>query len=464
MRYWSTHRQSSKRNNNTFLKWWVISIIIVWAIFFIRNLDNAQDTSDGWDGFLIAGSGSVVIMDEAGKKKDAQNGDVFVVDDSMLSVLSGMIELSRNNTHIWADKWATVDTKLSSQSGNTIELTQWRMWLESDDTNNVELKHISAYIHSGSIVLLEQQKIHSIIYALKWDIEITWNGGQKYTLNTGNKIMVSQSDLVSPGADLQKLTDVIDDSIKQTALFLARNGDAILHSTVIPETNTWDTLVNGSGLMLSGNLNIAWNGGKYISITTPLDGWLIATDFVNIEGKILSTNVSKIMINDQEAIKKGTEWTFSVSQIPMNKDSIDIVYKAYDSGDNLLERGILTLYSTTKKQGTDKLVPTTFPTSDAVYKIISPGENPYKTSNSAVTVSGSVPKGTVEYITVNNFRLKKFIAKSTSWYYYANIAYGTMKDGFNLYEIKFYSSDNTLLSTQLFTIIKEWESSTLSWE
>jgi hypothetical protein len=148
----------------------------------------------------------------------------------------------------------------------------------------------------------------------------------------------------------------------------------------------------------------------------------------------------------------------------MMTDSLDLVYKAYDLGGNLLERWVITVYASEKKQWTDKLIPTTFPTSDANYRILSPSENPYKTNTSAITVSGSVPKGTVSYITVNNFRLKKFIPNTTSWYYYANTAYGTMKEWFNLYEIKFFDANNSLLSTQLFTIIKEWNSSTLSWE
>jgi hypothetical protein len=148
----------------------------------------------------------------------------------------------------------------------------------------------------------------------------------------------------------------------------------------------------------------------------------------------------------------------------MDSDTLDIVYKAYDASANLLERWVLTLYSEEKRQGTEKLVPTTFPAWDKVYRITSPSENPFKTTLSSVTVSWTVPKGAVEYITVNNFRLKKFATYGSTWYYYANTAYGTMKEGFNLYEIRFYGANNTLLSTQLFTIIKEWGTSTLSWE
>jgi len=47
------------------------------------------------------------------------------------------------------------------------------------------------------------------------------------------------------------------------------------------------------------------------------------------------------------------------------------------------------------------------------------------------------------------------VPNSTAWYYYANTQNDTMKDGINLYNIKFYGADNTLLYTQLFTIVKE---------
>jgi hypothetical protein len=76
---------------------------------------------------------------------------------------------------------------------------------------------------------MEQQKIHSIVYALKGDILIETAGGKTYTLPTGKRMMVSQSDLVNPGIELSSLADTIDDSIKQTALFLARDGEKLFN-------------------------------------------------------------------------------------------------------------------------------------------------------------------------------------------------------------------------------------------
>jgi hypothetical protein len=65
---------------------------------------------------------------------------------------------------------------------------------------------------------------------------------------------------------------------------------------------------------------------------------------------------------------------------------------------------------------------------------------------------------------VNDYRLQKFIPNSWSWYYFANMETGTMKEWLNLYNIKFYKQDGTLLYTQPFTIIKESKNATVSGE
>ncbi len=87
--------------------------------------------------------------------------------------------------------------------------------------------------------------------------------------------------------------------------------------------------------------------------------------------------------------------------------------------------------------------------------ITSPKTNPFATTESYVRVQGTVPANTVQYIIVNDFRLQRYVPNSTTWYYHANADIGTMKDGMNLYTIKFYDANNKLLYTQLFTIIKD---------
>lgn len=112
------------------------------------------------------------------------------------------------------------------------------------------------------------------------------------------------------------------------------------------------------------------------------------------------------------------------------------------------------VHGATTAQKVNTIVPENFPNLKD-FVITSPKSNPYATTESYVRVQGSVPANTVKYITVNGYRLQKFVANSTTWYYHANAAIGTIKDGANLYYIKFYDNNDREIHTQLFTIIKD---------
>lgn len=458
MRYSHNYRSSSRNENSSFLKWMFITLGIIWAIFIVWKIFGNADTSRNVNGLSVSGSGNITISDSNWKKRDVEWTDILSSSDTLLSVVSWTAHLSEDGADIWVDKWGEVSNKSVTLSGLILESLNGRSWIESDKDISIKMKHIDIDVNKNDILLIEQQRVYSIVYVLRWDASIIASGGREYTLKAGNRLMVSQSNLVNPWTTLSSLAGTIDDSIQQNAFFIAHDGQKILAEN----TENTNTGMIFSGVTSTGTIPVLTSvTGKYLSISSPIDGSVMTGTSINVTGNALLPNVARITINDKEA--SITNWNFSVKWITMLSDTTDIVYKAYDAWSNILERGVITVYSQDKKQGTDRLIPTTFPTSDKIFRIISPTENPYKTSNGSITVSGAVPKDTVEYITVNNFRLKKYVANSANWYYYANTAYGTMKEWFNLYEIKFFGSNDTLLSTQLFTIIKEWWI-TLSWE
>lgn len=461
MRYATSHGRTSSRNNKSILNWLLLGVILIGAIYIIQYFFT-KDTSntDAKNWVSVSGSWKIVITNLNGKKRDITGNDIFSPSDSLISILSGNAHITGSGLDVWADKWSEISYENLNWWELSVNITQWRSWIEAKGDSLIRLKHINLTLSEGDIILVEQQRIYSIAYVLKWNTQVRASGSRDYILEAGKGIKVSQSDLINPGTSLSSLIGVIDDSIKQNPFFISRNGQGILNENTIE--NQTGTIITSS--WSTATINQAGSWGSSIVITSPLDGTVIAGSSLRVEWKILNPLVSKVMINDRDATLTKSTQSFYVTGIPITNDTIDIVYKAYNEWGNLIERGVLTLYSEEKKQGTDKLVPTTFPTSDKTFRILSPSENPYKTNLNSVTVSWSVPKNTIEYITVNNFRLKKFIPNSSSWYYYANISYGTMKEGFNLYEIKFHWANSVLLSTQLFTIIKEWGTPTLSWE
>lgn len=436
-------------------------LCLVWVIFILKSFFGTTSWKDDTVGWLtVSGSWKIVITNTNGKKRDVELSDIYSSSDSLVSILSGNAHITGNNLDVWADKWAEISYENINSSGSILSITQWRSWIEGGWDSLVRLKHIDLALSEWSIVLVEQQRIYSIAYILKWNAQVRASGSRDYSLSAGKGIKVSQSDLINPWTSLASLSDAIDDSIKQNPFFISRNGQEILEKNIVKiETGSVVPAISSGIILLQTS---TW--GKSLLITSPIDGSVVVGTSLKVEGKVLNPLITRVMINDREALINKQSQSFSLVWIPITNDTIDIVYKGYNEGGNILERGVLTVYSEEKKQGTDKLVPTTFPTSDKTFRILSPSENPYKTTFNSVTVSWSVPKNTVDYITVNNFRLKKFISNGSTWYYYANTSYGTMKEWFNLYEIKFYDANNTLLSTQLFTIIKEWDTSTLSWE
>jgi hypothetical protein len=125
---------------------------------------------------------------------------------------------------------------------------------------------------------------------------------------------------------------------------------------------------------------------------------------------------------------------------------------------------VYTLYGSKSIAKSSELIPETFPLSSKDFVITSPAQNPYKTTETFVKVQGTLPKNSVEYIMVNDYRLQKFIPNSSSWYYFANMANNTMEDGINMYTIKFYNKEGKIVSTQVFTLIKESKNATVSGE
>lgn len=275
--------------------------------------------------------------------------------------------------------------------------------------------------------------------------------------------MIGASDLVSADP-LSSLAGPIDENIMQNPIFIRNNGlDFLNQLNKIPQ--------NGMTSSWSGNQPWEWTGSlnsnkwQYVVINDPLDGSIARGTTISVMGKILSREVKRITLNDKDASISPVNESFIFQWLPVEKDITNIVYKAYDANNSLLEKWVTVVFGQkwAKNSGVT-LVPNNFPLSNKDFKITFPTENPYKTTDSLVKVQWSVPKDTVAYIVVNDYRLQKFIPNSTVWYYYANTDTKSMVDGINLYTIKFYGADDSLLYSQLFTIVKESKNASISGE
>jgi hypothetical protein len=79
------------------------------------------------------------------------------------------------------------------------------------------------------------------------------------------------------------------------------------------------------------------SGGKFIEITEPKINTTIKSSPITLMGNLLSKEVKRVTINNKDAVVSPVEETFVYQGLDVSGDIIDIVYKAYDASNTLLE-------------------------------------------------------------------------------------------------------------------------------
>lgn len=456
-------KRSTSSYDIPWLKVWIIAAIILTIILarYVAN-NNAIDTTRPSLMVSPETPASTVFISMSESSKNRITGtwwQPLYVWDKSVSIETGNAHISSNSLFIDLDEKTELSYIAHSDTWDVLKLFKWRIWAKQLSSNQeIRLKNLSITLKGWDIAMVEQNnnQIYSTVYAMQGDITITTSVGS-YTLHAGNRIMVSGSDLSNPWLQLSSLVDTIDEGIQQNRLFVRNNWKSLLINT--QWTSTWTSaLVNTN----TGSES-TWN--TLITILEPKNGSSIESTSTIIRGTINSKDIKRVTINNQETIVSPVNKTFIIENFPISFKMNDLVYKAYNTDGKQVESGVITVYwSKQSTQSGAKLIPNTSPISSKDFRIISPASNPFITTDSFIKVQWVVPKNTVSYITVNDFRLQKYQANSPVWYYFANMANDTMKDGINSYTIKFYNSNDEVLYTQLFNIIKESKNVILSGE
>lgn len=443
-----------KKNNYS---WLILPLIVAFIviIIIIRLL-----TSSTWDSqvknwsYLNVSlnqekSQIYLYMSEDSKKKIEWSEKLYSTDNKIeVESWEAKITPEQWNTKVYLNKLWELSYAWKKNNIEVINLKNWEAWIESDWEINFELKNFKVLTSWQNVLALSQNMMASSIYVLKWEvsIELSWKTNNT-TIWVWQKLTILNTDLNEENLSIQEKIEPIDDFFKEWELYIKHNWSSY---SWLP-TDSWSWSEDWSW-------SISKQNSKTLLFTYPSDEESVDSNTINIEGKISSTKVEKITINDKEVSINREENTFVAKDFQLQNDINNLVYKAYDQDGNLLVKWVLTVYSTSKEKAVEsqeKPTVTTYPISSKDFRIISPDENPYKTTENLVKIAWVVNRWAVKFITINDFRLTKFTQYSSNWYYFANKDYGTMNDWINLYTIKYYWKDDELLYTSLFTIVKE---------
>lgn len=431
------HR-SRHHSDNNFLQnpiiWYIVAAVV--AIFFVMKIFGGNASPEAKAGAFISlvpadAKSTVYIAGDSGKKSQiSESTNLYTTDTATVEagsakarIGSSTIDFSHNTEFAYTQD-ATAE---SATKNDIIKFTKGTGWVDSSsDSLIVQMANLSAQVPSGSIAIIEQTNAYfSSVYAIRGNVNITTKVGQ-YTLAAGKKISLSSGEASNSSTVLEEKANDFDSSVANMEVFIRNNGADILKTAKNTETEKSDEEIIATGSTNTG-ATVAVTAGKYISFTQPTDGMTVKTATVNIVGTLLSTDVSRVTLNDQDATVSAVNESFSLENFAIQGGINNIVYKVYSPNGIELERGVLVVHGSGVASSATTIVPENFPNLKD-FVITAPKTNPYATTESYVKVQGIVPAKTVKYITVNGYRLQKFVPNSTSWYYHANANIGTIKE------------------------------------
>ena len=344
--------------------------------------------------------------------------------------------------------WVTLELgrlwELKYWSDGSLSLFNSDLWVNTSIVLDISMSYANVVISENSVVSLSQNEVWSTVYLLKWTVEVSNLTWESTMLTGGQKLTVSRDNAANKDVDLQIQKEDIDNFFKWSDWFIKNSWDLYLwnNDEEKNDTQSWTTFVNNKSL---------------ISISSFKDEDRVPSSTVDIKWSYLNSDISVITV-DWEITKLDTENnTFSFTNYSLDNSVNDIVVKVFDIDRNLIWKYVYTLYlenwwASTSNNTWFKVK--TYNIDASNFKFSSPDTSwTFITFADFVTIKWSVPASTVSKVVVNDYKLNSF--NWTTWRYHARSDYNNLKDWTNIYEVKYYWLDGSLIYTNHYTIIKK---------
>lgn len=343
------------------------------------------------------------------------------------------------------------NTEIKFNDTASYTLMSWNIFAQNSVKENYELMFADVVLSPNSVASFKQNAVSSQVSVLSWTAVVTLNSWLTADVVGWKQATVYSNNTNDKDLDLSEVVKEIPDYELEDEWFVYNNAKSFLDST--SSLDEWESS--------ESKLSLEANKDREFVMFEVEDETSVSSTSLLITWDVLANDVAKITLNGDAVNIDKANGTFS-KEVPLNKSVNDIVYRVYDEEDILLQKDILTIYSSGKTSGgtTTALGNSELETYsiNKDFGFVTP--NPANISGGFYTIKGFVPAWVVEYVKVNNYRLRKFASGDTTWRYHADEQYGLLKDGSNLYKVEYYDKDDKLLTTSLYIINKTEEQST----
>lgn len=458
---YSSRRSRVKKNIKDYLIpiWWAIIIfIIIFSFFFSWWKKDDTQTNTGQLNSLVWLSVSLddwdteaYIVSAKWEKQDISWSATLTPTQELL-VKNGTVTIEDES--LWTMKLNNM-WELTLDANSLLKLTSSDLWINAKNWFTIDTTFAKVKISEWSVVSISQNEALTTVYVISWSAEVSNLVWKKILLWSLQKVTVSNQDASNKNLDLSLSKDNIDDFFENSEWFTKNNWNTVISNWSWSSLWSWSTSTSWNSIIELDNLN---------------DESVVSSSQLNISWKYFNDFVSSITYNGEQAKIDTDTKSFSFWTITLTNKENDLIFKLYDSSNNIIWKVVYTFYynwsssqddnssdSTTSSSSSSSTLSywvTNYPVDTSEFKFTAPWASPYSTYDTLVTIRWQVPSWVVQKIVVNWFTLSKFVPYGTDWRYHADVSNWNMKDWVNIYEVKYYGKSGNLLHTNTFIINK----------
>lgn len=327
--------------------------------------------------------------------------------------------------------------------------SSWNFWVNTSKALNVKMKFARVKMWENSHVSMSQNEMASTVYVINGFVEVENLVGQNTLVLPGEKVSITTINASNQDIDLKTQKEQIDDVFKNDDWYILNRGDSYINAGNDEDEQEDEA---DSNVPTVGN-----NTSRVLVFDTIRDEATIDSSNITITGNYTNNDIVKITVNGKQAELNSQNKSFTFTDISTSKYQNDLVFRAYDDAEDVLEKNLITLYylagESTGESGWYNLQ--NYENVDASqYTFTAPSTNTtYTTNVGQVTIQGKVNNPEIASVLVNGYKLNSYAPATGTWKYHAFENFNTLSKGTNVYDVEYLDASENIIYSNRYNIV-----------